>query len=947
MTIIQNYLLFNHTYLRQLQADGSIDDQAADVAQGVRDWYEFRDASSTQTLVASWIDSMLNLLELSLQPLSLNSQQPNSPLPYLLYSDYDSSKPVGLCYVTPPGANLDETTKGHHWMAQAVLAARNWSRSIENEEEQNQNASLRWVILTNGDQWRLLDAQSLRRYEAYLQVDLGEMARDQSDLTALRVFYQCFHRTAFISGSDMQSGLDNLLNDSERATERAERHLKAKMEEVLGNLCRGFVAADRRQGKTGYTDSERDIIFADATYLLYRILFILYAEARSLLPVERAEYRQVGMQALAEHARRYKLDGIPDLNATTLWDQLKYLCDAIYGAEHEPEHELGIPAYDGDLFENANHAYLAHAAITDQFLTDALFDLTYLPLSNLQSLISLDYRDLSVRHLGSLYEGMLEYKLFVVEQPMLARRDNKGNVSYLLRSQVGSVKKTDHLIEPGEVYFSQSPAERKATGSYYTPEYIVDYIVQQTVWVGLSERRHPLELQLAKWQTELSGALDEVEYARLQRTIDQALLNFVEEQVFTFRVCDPAMGSGHFLVNATLTIANFIVETLHLDGTHHALPITEHALTTDPTHWRRQLVERCIYGVDLNPLGVELAKLSLWFVTVTWGKPLSFLNHHLRHGNSLVGARLEELVDVLSGKKTNVNPSRREQQAQAAGQMSMFDDPAFSQHLTTATNLLERITTQVAETVAEVKAQAGDYEQVRDELAPYRRLANILTARHFGLIVDGKQLKEMAKHLTTSALSQFPAFQRLIEAAQRLAEEYDFFHWELEFPELFFDDEGHYLNGEAGFQAVIGNPPYIRSGELAPIKTCLAAHYLAIYHGSADIFVYFFGQGLWLLQNERKLSYISSNSWLRASYAEPLRKYLRTEVTIERLVDLGDNRAFPEVPDVYPAIPLLCKATPPAEHVTEAAVFSRGEGLSHFERQLDTKLFSGNYIQDR
>ncbi len=951
MSIIKNYLLFNHTYLRQLQADSSIDEQAADIAQGVRDWYQFRDSTSTQVLVNSWVEPMLSLLELTLRPLSPAPLAPGSPVPYLLYTAYNADTPVGLCYVTPPGAELDSTTKGSHWMAQAVLAARSWHPASPAEEARPSDVEssqfiipnspltipvppLRWVILTNGDQWRLLDAQSLRRYEAYLQVDLGEMARDQSDLTALRVFYRCFHRTALqaiqnepLNNKAAQSGLDHLLSESNRATERAERHLKQKMEDVLGNLCRGFVAAD---GQATYSEAERDTIFIDATYLLYRILFIFYAESRGLLPTERETYRQVGMEALAEQAHRYKLEGIPNLNGTTLWDQLKYLCEAIYGAEREPENELGIPAYDGDLFDDAAHPYLARHSITDQYLTDAIFDLGFLPDG--QAYRPLDYRDLSVRHLGSLYEGMLEYKLFVAERPMLARRDSKDNVSYLQRDQAGDVKKTDYLIEPGEVYFSQSPGERRATGSYYTPEYIVDYIVKQTVEAGLRERREPLAKNLARWQTELAGALDEAERARLQHFIDQALLDFVEKQVLTFRVADPAMGSGHFLVNATLTIANFIVESLHLDFSYwlsvsHYAPSPgssgqqaspaasySYSLSTDPAYWRRRLVERCVYGVDINPLAVELAKLSLWFVTVEWGRPLSFLNHHLRYGNSLVGARLAELAEVLAGAR----PSKRVQQAEAAGQLSMFEDPAFSRHLTTAAHLLDRIATRVAETVAEVKAQAGDYEQARDELAPYRRLADILTARHFGLTVDEKQLKEMAKYLATPALAQFPAFQRLVEAAQSLAETYDFFHWELEFPELFFDEEGHYLDSKAGFQAVVGNPPYIRQELLSDQKTHFETAFDAVYHGTADLYVYFMAQGINNLAQAGLMGYITANKWLRADYAAKLRVYLSHQAKPIQLLDFGHSNVFPGT-DTFPFILLI---TQPAQaQLDEATMF--------------------------
>ena len=106
----------------------------------------------------------------------------------------------------------------------------------------------------------------------------------------------------------------------------------------------------------------------------------------------------------------------------------------------------------------------------------------------------------------------------------------------------------------------------------------------------------------------------------------------------------------------------------------------------------------------------------------------------------------------------------------------------------------------------------------------------------------------------------------------------------------------------------------------------------------ADMFVYFFGQGLSLLRPEGRLSYISSNSWLRANYATALRHYLRTQTTVETLIDLGDNRVFADAPDLYPAIHVVRRAQPPKEHTGQVAVFTRGEGLSNFEQQLERKL---------
>ena len=615
-SIITNYLLFNHTYLHKLQADTGVDEQASFVAQGVRDWYGFRDSASIGSLVASWIQPVLNSLELDLQ--SVGRENANV---YLLYGLSDWSEPVGLCYISPPGADLDSTTKGLHWMAQSVLAARGWKPVAESETEEQEKQALRWVVLTNGNQWRLLDAQALRRYEAYLQVDLEELVRDPSDLSALRVFYRCFHRSAFERDAEGRSGLDRLLDESNNATKKAEDHLKACVsanEGVMGQLCLGLVEAT---GKDHFTENERDAIYRDATYLLYRLLFILYAEARDLLPMNNPAYQRASLDALIETAHTYSLQGIPDPQAATLWLRLKRLCNAIY----ESDPELGIPAYNGGLFDDADKPHLRLGTIADGHLTRALFDLACQSDGDRDhGYRRIDYRDLSVRHLGSIYEGMIEYKLQIVEETLWARRDSKGNVRFLRTGEDGAPRKSDEEIKPGQVYFSQSPGERRATGTYYTPEYIVEYIVRQTVCQELRERRAPLEEQLTGWFQEFAATTDSNDRTRMQRTADEELPRFVEEQVLTFRICDPAMGSGHFLVNTAHQITNFVVQTLHLT------PWANELIDVDPAAWRRRVVERCLYGVDLSLMAVELAKLSLWLASVAGAKPLSFLDHHLR-----------------------------------------------------------------------------------------------------------------------------------------------------------------------------------------------------------------------------------------------------------------------------------------------------------------------------
>ncbi len=855
--IVKNHQLFSHTYLARLQADSSHDEAAAPIAQGLRDWMPFRDTSSLQSLIDSWVGPVLDFLEFHHAPAEDEAHI------RLLYARRGDETPVGLCYIVPPGQDLNDTIKGRHPMAQAVLAlcARN----------------LRWGMLTDGACWRLVDAQALRRYKHYVEVDLDELARSD-DPTPLRLFYAFFHRSAFTPDTHGGNGLDRIVTASVQATKAAEDHLKAQVshnEGIMAQLCLGLVRAD---GRARYTEAKRDAIYRDATYLLYRILFILYAEARGLLPVDNPAYRAVSLAELVKTAHDYKLHGRPDPQATTLWERLKRLCNAIY----ESDPVLGIPAYNGGLFDDADKPYLHDGYIADAYLTEALFDLAYMPdkvpgTSEVPgtSYRPVDYRDLSVRHLGSLYEGMIEYKLQIAEETLWARRDSKGNLRFLRKGQEGAPRKTDKEIKQDSVYFAQSPGERRATGTYYTPEYIVDYIVSQTVWRGLEERRAPLEEKLAGWleeiaavqTSEVSKTSEVSEVSRMQRTADEELLRFVEEQVLTFRVCDPAMGSGHFLVNAAHQITNFIVETLHLT------PWANEAADTDPVAWRRRVVERCLYGVDLSLMAVELAKLSLWLASVAEGKPLSFLDHHLRQGNSLIGARLEDLAEVLAGV-ASTRPSRQERKAREAGQLSMLDDPAFSRHVTAATDLLAQISARVVERVEDVKAQAADYEQVRSELEPYRRLADLLTAQYFGMQVE-ERLPAIVKYAVNGALAQIPEYEVVLDEARQIASDNHFFHWYLEFP---------FLAIASGFNCVLGNPPYgaaLSSNEIWGISSWRK-------HGkSNDTVELFLERAASLVEDEHLVGMIVPKSIAFYSKWKGIRAHLLHDRTLVSMLDVG------------------------------------------------------------
>ncbi|MEM4724925.1 MAG: DNA methyltransferase, partial [Candidatus Hadarchaeum sp.] len=270
---------------------------------------------------------------------------------------------------------------------------------------------------------------------------------------------------------------------------------------------------------------------------------------------------------------------------------------------------------------------------------------------------------------------------------------------------------------------------------------------------------------------------------QIQQALDDQFLQFVQEQVLDLKILDPAMGSGHFLVNATHAVANFIVELLN------ETPWENPTIDTDVVTWKRRVAERCIFGVDLNELAVELAKLCLWMTTAARGKPLTFLDHHLRWGNSLVGAWLKDVgVYPLTKKK---------------------DQPAFTLPLGSFQVTLDQVLAGYRELYAK---NSDDVEEVRQKarlfdqeiwpaLQRYRELLDLHTGVYFGNGLDEETYIQAGAIVHDAEAWAWLKSQKL---GSTLAEQQQrrWFHWELEFPEVF-------CGREWGFDVFLGNPPYV------------------------------------------------------------------------------------------------------------------------------------------
>ncbi|MGB3683122.1 MAG: N-6 DNA methylase [Rubrobacteraceae bacterium] len=695
------------------------------------------------------------------------------------------------------------------------------------------HAGTDWGILTNGRLWRLYHRDTAHKLDRFYEVDLQELV-ESGDAEKFLYFYAFFRRAAFDDGP---LGVSTILQASDDYARGVGDSLKGQVYEALRHLAQGFL-----DYPANGLDSEPDTlkaIYDNSLIALYRLLFVLYAEARELLPVRGSEdYRASYSLHRIKHDVAEGSRLLPD--SDILWPRLVRLFKII----DRGSPPLSVATFNGGLFDPARHPFLEEYTVGDAHLQTAV-DM----LSRVNGEF-VDYRDLAERHLGTIYEGLLEFHLEALDEPEEAER-----------------------TEPGwTVALENDSGERKATGSYYTPDFVVKYIVEETVG--------PV----------IRAAIEDAD------TDEEKV-----EAVLALDVLDPAMGSGHFLVEVTEYIARFLVE---LDVSPEEVPDTAEAEPdAELAYWKRRVVQSCVYGVDMNPLAVDLAKLSLWLSTVARDRPLSFLDHHLRSGNSLVGARLTDLQPGNTGGKKR----RKTAKAVDESQLSMLADDAFRQSMSLAVGNMWVIEENPAASVEDVKEQEQLYERLREDLTRrYARLADLVTATRFGVEVDPTLWQPLADYATSKNVATLPQFQRWLDAAQEISAGQRFFHWELEFPEVYFDRHGKPLGEEAGFDAVVGNPPYVRQEALGDVKAYFKEAYAETYHGVADLYVYFYQQGLRQLRRGGRMGYIVTNKWLRAGYGEPLRGYFAEEDALVEIVDFGHAPIFPDA-DVFPCIVVLQK----------------------------------------
>jgi hypothetical protein len=334
------------------------------------------------------------------------------------------------------------------------------------------------------------------------------------------------------------------------------------------------------------------------------------------------------------------------------------------------------------------------------------------------------------------------------------------------------------------------------------------------------------------------------------------------QQVLDLKILDPAMGSAHFLTSATGYLTEQVMEVVR----------EQEIQSYDEQELRRTIAKECIYGVDVNGMAVELGKLSMWLETLAADKPLAFLDHHLKTGNSLVGSDISEVLSDDSEEN--------------GGQLTLTQAfaRARQQTLEHVMDLMEDLLAIDNDDLADIKSMEEIYDEIRADPL-YQRLfeiANVHTAEEFGLDVPEGVYEEMAGAIENADEWAELQGEDWFTSAQAMADEDDFFHWELEFPEVFFGADGERLE-RAGFDAVVGNPPY---GALfsKTEQNYLDKNY-TVRGIEYDSYVFFIEAGQNLLQEFGQFGYIIPTGWTKLESNEPIREFILKRTRLREIVD--------------------------------------------------------------
>ena len=644
--------------------------------------------------------------------------------------------------------------------------------------------------------WLFTGSTGIEGSAKHITVDIDQKAStDFIDfLYKIRVEDSDTHNTL---SSKIDSAFDDYAIDiQDRLGENVFNSFKTLIDEIIFN----------KDNKLEFDNETLKRINEPLFTLLYRLVFVLYAESREIFDINNKMYyeyfslRKIITEYLKIWERNRK--GLK-LNEYDLWNRLKHLFELIEAGSKslkiKPQ-DMEMPAYNGSLFNPDRYPELEEWNFRNESILSSLQSLTRIQDEE-NNWSYINYASIEIRHIGTIYEKLLEFH----------------------PEKVGK-----------EIQIFTHEGKKEAEGTYYTPKFIVDNIVENA----------------------LGQIVDKI-VSKIKSPPEQI------EKILQLKILDPAMGSGHFLVGA----ANYLAKRI--------LEIDSDKSEKNFINRKREIVRRCLYGLDINLLAVELAKMSLWLDTLSNEHALSFLSTHLKTGDSILSAWREDIFDQ---------------------QTTMEGDPSrtYFRNFVKQYSAFETIDDHLASTV---RAKIEEERDTRKRGSNYDHIKHLLDAqlaKYFG-----KEIKDWRELRSKVGTKEFDKIVESLDWAwvRQVAKEKKFFHWELEFPQVFFNQEGDKLENP-GFDVIIGNPPYGIKYE--------NDYYDTFGLGSKESFGFFIKRGIELLKNDGIISMIVSDVWRTLVTHKKLRKFILQNCKINRLIKLN-RYAFKTYGRNIDAFTIICE----------------------------------------
>ncbi len=575
---------------------------------------------------------------------------------------------------------------------------------------------IKWGIITDGALYLLLASEKLKR-KSYLEVDLDSILREHVR-SSFHVFWALFRKDAFtLDVFQGKSLIEDLDLKSRQFAKLVSEHLQKSVVPNLERFIQGILRDERNQACLDSVHQLAETLYKEALSFMLRIIIILFAESRKVLPIENPIYWSYSLQNIKSqliHPEKV----LSRKKTTWLWESIWKLFELLEkGIDNA---QLKLKALGGQLFDSSRLKVLRSLILTDDIMNKFLEPLMFTTLMD-ESRIKQEiaYHEFDVEQIGAIYEVFLHLEPAMAEEDLVIFKGGTTRRKIIPKKEMSSALtlegKDIQVIPKGQFYFKNWAGTKKGTGTYYTPPELTNFIVKTAIEPLLKDKK--------------------------------------PDEILEIAILDPAMGSGAFLVSATLYLTKKYQEACRSVGLNESeLPCLDEVAV------RRLIVQNCIHGVDLNPLAVELAKVSLWLLTMSKNQPLTFLDANLKVGNSLIG------FTTLSETKLQViSKTLRRQWGKEITKKFLENLPLPSRQL-----LLDLVILHLLDDDSNNRIS---FQEIFGKIAS----------------VDEREGIERCEHA---------GYEQLIKSARR---KWRIFHWCIEFPEVL---------KKGGFDAIVTNPPW-------------------------------------------------------------------------------------------------------------------------------------------